>query len=240
MPPLSRVRGRGSTIRTYCCWTGWVTCWWAITTTPPLSACTTPPPARPSTPRSFRVSSGGTVALALDGSNHLFVANYNLSVGEYDATTGATINENFVTRGPFEPHKRTGIRGRRAGAVHLRARRLGLSQRDCLAVARPVGMPAGRCGHAGRPRGSGGYRLHLGRQPVRRTWRRHEDQPQYPSPGDRPHQRRDRRRRGRVLQPGRAERRRLCLGRQHHWAARRRHEPAAALARCSDRPRRAA
>ena len=41
-------------------------------------------------------SPGGTDALALDGSNHLFVANNNNSVGEYDATTGATINENFI------------------------------------------------------------------------------------------------------------------------------------------------
>ena len=33
----------------------------------------------------------------MDGSNHLFVSNYVNKVGEYDATTGATINENFVT-----------------------------------------------------------------------------------------------------------------------------------------------
>ena len=32
-----------------------------------------------------------------DGNNHLFVSNYVNSVGEYDATTGATINETFVT-----------------------------------------------------------------------------------------------------------------------------------------------
>jgi hypothetical protein len=38
--------------------------------------------------------------LALDGNNHLFVANSDStvnSVGEYDATTGATINANFIT-----------------------------------------------------------------------------------------------------------------------------------------------
>ena len=34
----------------------------------------------------------GSSAALLDGNNHLFVANYNInSVGEYDATTGATI-----------------------------------------------------------------------------------------------------------------------------------------------------
>ena len=39
---------------------------------------------------------GGTYALALDGSNQLFVANNNTGVCEYDATTGATINEHFI------------------------------------------------------------------------------------------------------------------------------------------------
>jgi hypothetical protein len=40
---------------------------------------------------------GAVLALALDGSNHLFVLDFYNRVGEYDATTGATINESFVT-----------------------------------------------------------------------------------------------------------------------------------------------
>jgi hypothetical protein len=39
------------------------------------------------------------IGLALDGSNHLFVANGNINrVGEYDATTGAAINAKRVPR----------------------------------------------------------------------------------------------------------------------------------------------
>jgi hypothetical protein len=39
---------------------------------------------------------GNALALALDGSNHLFVLDFSGRVGQYDATTGATINETFV------------------------------------------------------------------------------------------------------------------------------------------------
>jgi hypothetical protein len=44
-------------------------------------------------------STSYAMALALDGSNHLFVLDYFGRVGQYDATTGATINENFITGG---------------------------------------------------------------------------------------------------------------------------------------------
>jgi hypothetical protein len=52
----------------------------------------------------------GPTSLALDSSNHLFVANNrNNTVGEYDATTGATINATFInsTQGLNSP---TGLR----------------------------------------------------------------------------------------------------------------------------------
>jgi hypothetical protein len=43
--------------------------------------------------------------LALDNSNHLFVASAaNNTIGEYDATTGATINAAFISQGLSSPH----------------------------------------------------------------------------------------------------------------------------------------
>src|SRR5204862_28706 len=47
---------------------------------------------------------GATSALALDGSNHLFVLDLNGRVGQYDATTGATINETFLPRSGTSTH----------------------------------------------------------------------------------------------------------------------------------------
>ena len=43
-------------------------------------------------------------ALGLDGNNHLFVGHFFATVGEYDATTGATINANFINgQGLYDP-----------------------------------------------------------------------------------------------------------------------------------------